>query len=533
MKITIVDPLPKSAGDLLRAEGWTVEERLAQQDTELATDLTDTDAIIVRGATKVTADLIAASPHLRVIARAGTGVDNIDLDAASARGILVLNAPGTNSVSVAEHACALMLASARAITLADAQMKNRQWTKKEIHGAELRGKILGVVGLGRIGREVARRARAFDMEIIAHDPFISNQIASDLGIDLVTLDALCERSDFITLHLPSTDATRGLFDRARFQRCKHGVRIINTARGDLIDESALGEALASGQVSGAALDVFQHEPPNSTELIGLTQVVATPHIAASTVEAQELVGLETAACVRDFLRAGVVRNAVNFPAVAPEDLARLRPYIILAERLGSLVAQLTEERMETVGIRYYGALTDINHEMLVGATLIGMLGQVLSSTVTLVNARSIAAQRGLEIIESRSTRTRHFTSLMSLKLHTTTGERWVEGAVFEPGTPRLVLLDGVEVEVPLEGTLIVIRNNDQPGVIGQVGSILGHYGINIVTFALGRGTTGAVGVVRVEQDTDSKSGTSLPISTDVLDEIREIPAVRSVWLVRF
>ena len=267
-------------------------------------------------------------------------------------------------------------------------------------------------------------------------------------------------------------------------------------------------------------------------MTGLTQIVATPHIAASTVEAQELVGLETATCVREFLRAGVVRNAVNFPAVAPEDVKRLQPYVILAERLGSLLAQLTGERIDAVGIRYYGALADANHEMLVGATLVGMFRQVLSSAVTLVNARSVAKQRGLEITESRSSRARNFTSLMSLKLHTSGAERWVEGAVFEPGDPRLVLLDGVEVEAPLEGTLIVIRNNDQPGVIGQVGSILGRHGINIVTFALGRGAEGAVGVVRVEQDAGSESETPAQLSTQVLDEIRRVPAVRSVGLVR-
>ncbi len=532
MKVVIADELQASAIELLRAEGWTVHAHAGRSRSKLVADLGDADALIVRSTTTVSADLIAAAPHLRVIARAGTGVDNIDLDAASARGILVLNAPGVNSVSVAEHACAFLLTSARSIALADAQMKAGRWEKHEFQGAELRGKTLGVVGLGRIGREVVRRVRAFDMEIIAHDPFISTQISVDLGVELVTIDRLCARSDFITLHVPSTESTRGLFNRARLERCKCGVRIINTARGDLIDEDALADAITSGHVGGAALDVFQKEPPSTTQLTGLSQVVATPHIAASTREAQEFVALETATCVREFLRAGMVRNAVNFPSVAPDEFKRLQPYVTLAERLGSLLAQLTDGRTEAVGIRYYGALAESNNEILVGATLVGLFRHVLSSAVTLVNARSVAKQRGVEIIESRSSRPRNFTSLISLKLHTSDGELWIEGAVFEPDSARLVLLDGVEVEAPLEGTLIVIRNNDQPGVIGEVGSILGRHGINIATFALGRSAGGAVGVVSVESDASPTASGPPPISTAVLDEIRSVRAVRRAGLVR-
>ena len=530
MKIIIADPLPASAADLLKAEGWTVDDRRGCTPDTLPTDLADADALIVRSATKVSADLIAAAPRLRVVARAGTGVDNVDLEAASARGILVLNAPGANSVSVAEHACALMLASARSIALADAQIKGGSWGKKTLRGAEVRGKTLGVVGFGRIGREVARRARAFDMTVVAHDPFIATPVAADLGISLVTMDELCEQADFITLHLPSSDATQSLMDRARLARCKRGVRIINTARGDLIDENALAEAIESGQVSGAALDVFREEPPSGTSLTGLSQVVATPHIAASTAEAQELVGLEAATSVREYLRAGVVRNAVNYPSVAPEDFKRLQPYLTLAERLGGLLAQLAGGRTNAIGMRYYGALAESGAEMLVGAALVGLLSHVLSSAVTLINARSVAEQRGLEIIESRSSRARNFTSLISVKLHTSDGELWAEGAVFEPDSPRLVRLDGVEVEVPLEGTLIVIRNNDQPGVIGEVGSILGRHGINIATFALGRGTAGAVGVVRVESTADA--ATDVKISGAVIDEIQQVPAVIAAGVVR-
>ena len=526
MKIIISDPLPDSATALLREQGWTVDARSGRPPEELLIDIADADGLIVRSATKVTRQVIEAAPRLRIVGRAGTGVDNVDLEAADERGILVVNAPGANSISVAEHACALMLALSRSVAIADAQMKQGRWEKKSFQGAELRGKTLGIVGLGRIGREVARRAQAFEMTTIAHDPFISAQLAEDLDVELLSLDDLCSRADFITLHIPSAAGTTPLLDRAQLSRCKPGVRIINTARGDLIDEAALADAIASSHVAGAALDVFQVEPPGTT-LAGLPQVVATPHIAASTKEAHELVGTETATCVRDFLRSGVVRNAVNFPSVPPEESRRLQPYIALAERLGSLLGQLTEDRIEGVGVRYYGELAGKTHDMLVGAVLVGLFRQVLSSTVTLVNARSIAQQRGIEVIESQSSRARDFTSLISVKFYTDGGERWAEGAVFAPNEPRLVLLDGVAIESTLDGPLIVIQNNDRPGVIGEVGTILGRHGVNIATFALGRSTTGAVGVVNVEEEGDDGG-----LRDDVVEEIQRIPAVLRARLVR-
>ena len=527
MKIVISDSLPDSAAALLRAEGWAVDARAGRPLDDLLGDMADADGLIVRSATKVTAQLIEAAPNLRVVGRAGTGVDNVDLDAASKRGILVVNAPGANSISVAEHACALMLSLSRSVALADSQMKQGRWEKKSLQGAELRGKTLGVIGLGRIGREVARRARAFEMTVVAHDPFISAQLADDFDVDLLSLDDLCACADFITLHVPSTTGTVRLFDRDQLARCKPGVRIINTARGDLIDEAALREAIASGHVAGAGLDVFAVEPPDTQTLTGLPQVVATPHIAASTREAQELVGVETATCVRDYLRSGVVRNAVNFPAVPPDEFRRLQPYISLAERLGSFLAQLTDERIEGIGVRYYGELSGKTHDMLVGAVLVGMFRQSLSSAVTLVNARSIAEQRGIEVIESQSNRGRDFTSLISLKLHTSAGERWAEGAVFNPAEPRLVLLNGVAIEAALEGTLIVIENSDQPGVIGEVGTILGRHQVNIATFALGRGEAGALGVVNVE----SGSGDGGP-HAKMLDELQQVSAVHRARLVQ-
>jgi D-3-phosphoglycerate dehydrogenase len=526
VKIVVADDLPASAIELLRAEGWEVDARSGRTAPELAADLADADALVVRSATKVTANLIASAPRLRAIARAGTGVDNVDVDAASARGIVVMNAPGANSISVAELAMAHLLALARKIPAADASMKAGKWDKKSFLGEEVRGKVLGLVGLGRIGQEVAKRARAFEMTVLAHDPFISAQIARDLAVELVSLDDVCARADFLSLHLPSTPQTKHTFNAERIARCKKGIRIINTARGDLIDEAALIEALKSGQVGGAALDVFEHEPTTDHTLQMLPQVIATPHIAASTREGQELVGVETATALRDFLKSGLIRNAVNFPSVLPEEYQRLQPYVVLAQRLGRLLGHMGDDRIEGVSVRYYGELARDSNPLLLSALLDGLFGVILSEPVTLVNARSVAAARGIEITESQSSRARTYASLISVKLETDAGERWVEGTVVR-GEPRLVLLNGVAIDAPIEGTMLLLMNNDQPGVIGSVGTILGRHRVNIASFALGRIPGGsAVGVVNVD---DPKSE---GVSKEIVDEIRSAPGINAVWMAR-
>jgi D-3-phosphoglycerate dehydrogenase len=528
MKIVVADELPASALELLRSEaGWLVDAKSGRSPADLAAALADADALLVRSATRVTAALLESGPRLRIIGRAGTGVDNIDVPAASGRGILVVNAPGANSISVAEHACALMLALARSVPAADRAMKGGKWEKKKFLGSELRGKTLGIAGLGRIGQEVAHRARAFGMQVVAHDPFISRDIATGMGVELLTLDEVCAVADFLTLHLPSTPETYHLLNDARFSRMKPGIRVINTARGELIDEAALGRAIESGIVAAAGLDVFEKEPPSDWALAKLPQVVATPHIAASTEEAQELVGLDTAAAVRDFLRDGSVRNAVNFPSVHPDEQQRLQPWIRLAESLAAIVSQMGVARLEAIALRYYGALADNRAaDVLASSAAAGVLRPILSGGVSIVNARAVARERGIEIIESRSTRPRHFTSLVSLKLHTSEGERWAEGTVFEPNSPRLVSVRGVAVEAPLAGTMLIICNDDQPGVIGEVGTILGRLGVNIANFALGRGESGAVGVVNVDEASSSST------LDEAMQTIRSISAVRDAWLVR-
>ena len=534
MKIVIADGLPNSAIEILQQPGWNVASRQGRSPGELASELSDADALVVRSATKVTREMIDAAPKLRVVARAGTGVDNVDVPAATARGIVVMNAPGANSLSVAELAMGLMLSMARNIPAADASMKTAKWEKSKFAGAEVRSKVLGLVGLGRIGQEVAGRAHAFEMTVIAHDPFISAEMAAALGVELVSLDELCGRSDYISLHVPALPSTRHLFNAERLARCRKGVRIINTARGELIDDAALADAIETGHVAGAAIDVFDPEPPKNWRLAMLPQVVATPHIAASTKEAQEQVGTETAAALRDFLKEGIIRNAVNFPSVSMEAYRKLRPYLTLARSLGSVVAQMGEARISAVGARYYGELAAEDNQLLGSAVLEGVLSAILSSSgVTPVNARTVAAERGIELVESRSTRARNYTSLISVKLHTDGGERWVEGTVYANGSLRLVLIDGVTVESPLEGTLLVIRNNDQPGVIGDVGTLLGRHKVNIANFALGRDPEClldcAIGVVKVDEHPET--GESM-VSDQVLAEIRSIPNIRTAWRVR-
>ena len=529
MKIIVADNLPTSALEVLQADGWIVDSRTGRASKELAGDLADADAILVRSATKVDAALIAAAPRLRIIARAGVGVDNVDVDAASARGILVVNAAGASSISVAEHACALMLALSRAIPSADRLMKSQKWEKKNLLGTEVRGKTLGIAGFGRIGQEVAQRARAFGMHIITHDPFIAADLAARSGVQLVSLDELCATADYITLHLPATPETRHLFNDTRFAKCKPGLRLINTARGELVDEAALRRAIESGIVAGAGLDVFEKEPPTDWSLAQLPQVIATPHIAASTEEAQELVGIETAVTVRNFLRDGIVRNAVNFPSILPEEMQRLQPWIRLADHLGAMAVQMGVARVEAINVRYYGALAESHAvDILASSATAGVLRPIMSdSDVSIVNSRTVARSRGIDVIESRSARARHLTSLVGVKLQTSDGERWVEGTVFEPNIPRLVSVRGVNVEAPLAGTLLVIANDDQPGVIGEVGTILGRHGVNIASFALGRGDSGAIGVVNVDAEK------SAPEALDAaVEAIRKVPAVREAWVIR-
>jgi D-3-phosphoglycerate dehydrogenase / 2-oxoglutarate reductase len=521
-RVLVREPIADSGLELLRSRFDVVED----SESDLPSIIGDFDAIVVRSATKLDAALIDRAGRLKVIGRAGVGVDNVDVDAATRRGIVVANAAESTVDSAAEHAIALLLALARNIPQAHAALTGGSWERQRFTGIELAGKTLGVLGLGRIGREVARRALGLGMRVVAYDPFVAPERFRELGVEPApSLEDVYAEADVVTLHLPLNDETRDVLDAEAFAGMKDGVRIVNAARGELVDEAALADAIRSGKVSGAALDVFQQEPTKDHRLQKLPQVIATPHIAASTREGQELVGVETATALRDYLKSGVIRNAVNFPSMPAEEFERLQPFAETGRRLGCLLGQMGAARIEGLSVRYYGALARDTNPLLVSAVLEGLLRAILSMPVTPVNARAVAAERGIDVNESHSARPRSYTSLLSIKLQTSGGERWVEGTVVQ-GEPRLVLLNGVQVEAPLDGTMLLLMNNDQPGVIGAIGTILGRHGVNVANFALGRNEHGAVGVVTV----DDPEGTAL--SKNVLDEIRAVAPVKQAWAVR-
>ncbi len=485
MKVIVADKISERGLELLQKTGWNVVQ--TTKDT-LAAELADADALIVRSATRVTPELLDKAPKLRAVGRAGVGVDNIDLDEATKRGVLVMSTPGGSSVSVAEHTFALLLSLVRQVPKFDASMREGRWEKSSA-GAEVRGKTLGLVGLGRIGREVAIRAAAFDMKLLAFDPYLSESAASEISVELVPLEKLLAESDFISLHTAVSPQTQGMINAESLAKTKKGVRIINAARGELIIEADLAAAIKSGQVGGAALDVFAEEPPKNSPLIGLANVVTTPHVAGSTAEAQEELGIQVAVQVRDYLAEGVIKNAVNLPALSPEQYRRVRPYLALADRLGSLVSQAAATRPARIKIRYAGELSEVGTHLLRSAVLAGVLNAVLDEKVNVVNAPAVAAARGLTVEEETRRREHGFPHTLEVSaLSEKAGEAGfsAEGTVLHDGSPRVIQIDGIPLEAPLTGTILYLRNHDQPGVIGHVGTTLGKLGVNIATFALGR-----------------------------------------------
>lgn len=485
MKVIVADKISDRGLELLKKAGWNVVQ--TTKDT-LGAELSDAEALIVRSATRVTPELMDKAPKLRVVGRAGVGVDNIDLDEATKRGVLVMSTPGGSSVSVAEHTFALLLSLVRQVPKFDASMREGRWEKSS-SGAEVRGKTLGLVGLGRIGSEVAIRAAVFDMKLLAFDPYLSESAASELSVELVPLEKLLAESDFISLHTAVSPQTQGMINAQTIAKMKKGVRIINAARGELINEADLAAAIKSGQVGGAALDVFAEEPPKNNPLIGLPNVVTTPHVAGSTAEAQEELGIQVAVQVRDYLAEGVIKNAVNLPALSPEQYRRVRPYLALADRLGALVSQAAAKRPARIKIRYAGELSEVGTHLLRSAVLAGMLNVVLDEKVNVVNAPAVAAARGLTVEEETRRREHGFPHTLEVSaLPEKSGEAGfsAEGTVLHDGSPRVIQIDGIPLEAPLNGTILYLRNHDQPGVIGHVGTTLGKLGVNIATFALGR-----------------------------------------------
>jgi D-3-phosphoglycerate dehydrogenase / 2-oxoglutarate reductase len=531
VKIVIAEKISASAVEQLKEPGWTVLTA-DQLDGKLAAHLESADALIVRSAVQADAKLLEHAKKLRVIGRAGVGVDNIDLDAATHKGIAVMNTPGANAVAVAEHTLGMMLAMARHLCRADALMHSGKWEKKSLQGTELRRKTLGIVGLGRVGIEVGRRARAFGMDIVGHDPFVSVAVAKELGIRMTTLDELYAAADYITLHVGLTPQTAGMISESSIARMRKGVRLVNCARGELVNEADLAHALKEGRVAAAALDVFTEEPLKSSPLLALPNVILTPHIGGSTHEAQDAVGVQIAQQVREYLKHGVIQNAVNVPSVSAEEYAAMQPYIVLAERMGAFLAQVSEGTAEQISVRYSGHIAEWKTELIRNAAIKGILNQALEEKANLVNAAAIADARGLRVHESHKpkTPTGGTGSVLSIELKSATEEHAVKGAVLHGNAPRLLHVDGIDVEAPLERSLVYLRNRDVPGVIGKVGTILGEEKINIANFSLGRRSaepgssepTDAIAVVHVDGQ----------VPEDVLKKLREIPAVRQAKAVR-
>jgi len=529
MKVIVAEKISSSAVNLLREPGWNVVTH-DQLGGKLAEELETADALIVRSAVQADGPLLEHAHALRVIGRAGVGVDNIDLDAATRKGICVMNTPGANAVAVAEQTLGMMLTMARNLSRADALTHAGKWEKKSLQGTELRGKTLGIVGLGRIGMEVARRARPFGMEVIAHDPFVSLAVAKEQGIRMGTLEEVYAAADYLTLHVGLTLQTTGMINAESLKKMKKGIRLVNCARGELIDEAALVEGLKNGQVAGAALDVFAAEPLKNSPLQALENVILTPHIGGSTREAQEAVGVQIAQQVKEYLKDGVIQNAVNVPSVSHEEYLELQPYIVLAERLGAFLAQASEGTLEEISLRYSGHMAAGKTELIRNAAIKGILNQRLDEKANLVNAAAMASSRGLQINEACQTEGLGAESVLSVTLKTQGAELTVKGAVLHKNMPRLLHVDGIAVEAPLERNLIYMRNKDIPGVIGRVGTILGEHHINIADFSLGRKSDGvepghplqALAVVHVDD----------VVPEPVLEELRKAPGVQQAKAIR-
>src|SRR5580658_3203766 len=523
-KVLIADELSPRAVAVFAERGIDAVTRIGLPADELAACIGEYDGLAVRSATKVTPALIAAAENLRVIGRAGIGVDNIDVPAATERGIVVMNTPYGNAITAAEHAIAMMFALARQIPAADRSTQAGKWEKSRFMGVELSGKTLGIIGCGNIGAIVADRAHGLKMRVIGYDPFLSADRAVDLGIERVSLDELLARADFVTLHTPMTEATRGMLDTAALKKLKPGARIINCARGGLVVEEDLAAALDRGELAGAAIDVFVDEPATANPLFGRDNVVATPHLGAATAEAQENVAVQIAEQMADFLLSGAVSNAVNMPSLSAEDALRLRPYMKLAEQIGSFAGQLTESGIRSVAIEYEGAIAELNVKPLTATALTGLLAPQLAA-VNLVNAPVICRERDIRVSETLQPESGDYQMLMRITVTGEGGTRAIAGTVFAGDKPRLVSVEGMPLEAELGDHVLFVRNLDKPGFIGALGTALAAASINIASFHLGRIAAGKEAICLVEIDQ--------PLTPALLDIVRGLPNVIQVKSMKF
>jgi D-3-phosphoglycerate dehydrogenase len=527
VKVLISDKLSPAAVEIFRSRGVEVDLKPGLSPADLRAIIGEYDGLAIRSATKVTKELLDVATRLKVVGRAGIGVDNVDVKSATASGVVVMNTPNGNAITTAEHAIAMMFALARQIPEASASTKAGKWEKNRFMGVELFAKTLGLIGCGNIGSIVADRAIGLKMHVIAYDPYLTDKRALDLGVQKVELDELLSRADIITLHAPLVEATRNILSREAIARAKKGVRIINCARGGLVDEAALAEAIRSGHVAGAALDVFDVEPASESPLFGLENVVCTPHLGASTAEAQENVALQVAEQMSDFLLTGAVSNAINMPSVSAEDAPRLKPYMELCRLLGSFAGQLTaaqDGQLKSVTIEYEGAAAQLNHRPLTAAALAGLLEPMMAGA-NMVNAPVLARERGIEVAETVHDRPSEYQTLVRISVSTDRQVRALAGTLFAGSKPRLVNLKGIPVEADFGGHMLYVTNQDRPGFIGRFGATLAGAGINIATFHLGRAEAGGDAICLVSVDER--------VPEEVLAMVRTLPLVVQATALEF
>ncbi|WP_421853528.1 phosphoglycerate dehydrogenase [Novosphingobium sp.] len=523
-RVLISDKMDPNAARIFEEKGCQVDVITGETPEQLIARIGEYDGLAIRSSTKVTKAILDAATNLKVIGRAGIGVDNVDIPYASGKGVVVMNTPFGNSITTAEHAIALMFALARQIPEANAQTQAGLWPKNGFMGVEVTGKTLGLIGAGNIGSIVASRALGLKMKVVAYDPFLTPERAIEMGVEKADLDTLLAKADFITLHTPLTSETKNILSRENLGKTRKGVRIINCARGGLIDEAALKELMDAGHIAGAALDVFETEPAKESPLFGTPNFICTPHLGASTTEAQVNVALQVAEQMGEFLTTGGVTNALNMPSLSAEEAPKLKPYMALAERLGSLVGQLAHDNLTKIAIEVEGAAAQLNQKPITGAVLAGLMKQY-SQTVNMVNAPFLAKERGLDVREVRHDREGIYHTLVRVTVGTAQGDRSVAGTLFGNGEPRLVEIFGIGIEADLAGDMLYIVNTDAPGFIGSIGTLLGKSGINIGTFHLGRREAGGEAVLLLSVDS--------PVSEAVLAEARTVPGVRTVRALKF
>ena len=523
-RVLISDKMDPNAARIFEEKGCQVDVITGETPEQLIARIGEYDGLAIRSSTKVTKAILDAATNLKVIGRAGIGVDNVDIPYASTKGVVVMNTPFGNSITTAEHAIALMFALARQIPEANAQTQQGLWPKNGFMGVEVTGKTLGLIGAGNIGSIVASRALGLKMKVVAYDPFLTPERAIEMGVEKADLETLLAKADFITLHTPLTSETKNILSRENLGKTKKGVRIINCARGGLIDEAALKDLMDAGHIAGAALDVFETEPAKESPLFGTPNFICTPHLGASTTEAQVNVALQVAEQMAEFLTTGGVTNALNMPSLSAEEATKLKPYMALAERLGSLVGQLAHDNLTKIAIEVEGAAAQLNQKPITGAVLAGLMKQY-SQTVNMVNAPFLAKERGLDVREVRHDREGIYHTLVRVTVGTAQGDRSVAGTLFGNGDPRLVEIFGIGIEADLAGDMLYIVNTDAPGFIGSIGTLLGKAGINIGTFHLGRREAGGEAVLLLSVDS--------PVTEEVLAEARTVPGVRTVRALKF